>query len=170
MPNENQEDLKDEAIKILKHINPELQPYGKRFFEALARLIVNVGIETVFMRFNPESSGHEIFLRKRNEDETYPGQWHIPGSLLRYGEEIDDVFERILSEEYCGTAASGFQFVGFYNNIKEARGHALQIVYRCDVEYNGKPEAGLGFWFPLGALPDPIVDHHRETIIPMATA
>lgn len=170
MPNENQEDLKDEAVKILKQIDPKLQPYGEKFFEPLARLIVNVGIETVFLRFNPELSIREIFLRKRKEEETYPGQWHIPGSLLRYGEEIDDVFERILSEECYGIAASGFRFVGFYNNIKEARGHALQIVYRCDVEYNGKSEVGLGSWFPLDALPDPVVDHHLETIIPMAIA
>ncbi len=164
-----QEDLKKKTAKLLRQIDPKCQPYGKDFFEPLARLIVNIGIEAVFLRRNPEAEKYEILLRKRDENETYPGQWHIPGSLLRYGEDFDAAFGRILKEECAGMKASPYQFIGLNNNTHEARGHIVQIVYRCDVEYNGKSEAGLCSWFLLDDLPELIVDHHLEIIIPMVT-
>lgn len=166
----DQEDLKKEVSKLLKRIDPTAQPYGKDFFESLARLIVNIGIETVFIRNNPKNAHYEILLRKRNEDETYAGQWHVPGSLLRYGEEIDDVFERILSEECQGIVISARQFVGIYNNTKEARGHALHVVYRCDVKYDSTPRKDTCAWFPLNALPHPMIEPHQEKVIPMVAA
>ena len=62
---------------------------------------------------------------------------------------------------------SSYQFIGLNNNTKEARGHIVQIVYRCDMAYNGKSEEGLCSWFPLDDLPELVVDHHLEIIIPM---
>ena len=41
------------------------------------------------------------------------------------------------------------------------------MVYRCDMAYNGKSEEGLCSWFPLDDLPELVVDHHLEIIIPM---
>lgn len=165
--NISQEELKMQAAEFLKRINPKEQPYGKVFFESLARLVVNIGIEAVFIRSNPEAGNYEILLRKRDENETYPGQWHVPGSLLRYGEDFDAVFDRILKEECAEMDVSSYQFIGLNNNTNEARGHVVQIVYRCDMEYNGKSEVGSCSWFPVDALPELVVDHHREIVIPM---
>lgn len=163
----SQEELKMEAVKLLERIDPRLQPYGKEFFEPLARLIVNIGIEAVFVRFNPDVKSYEVLLRKRDVTETYPGQWHIPGSLLRYGEDFDAVFTRILREECAEMEVKSYQFIGLNNNTSEARGHVVQIVYRCNIEYNGKPEAGTCSWFSLDNLPESIVDHHLDIVIPM---
>lgn len=163
----SQEELKLQAAELLRQINPKEQPYGKIFFEPLARLIVNIGIEAVFVRFNPEIKKHEILLRKRDENETYPGQWHVPGSLLRYGENFDAVFERILKEECAGAEVSSHQFLGLNNNTSEARGHIVQIVYRLSIEYNGESKAGDCLWFALDDLPELVVDHHFEVVIPM---
>jgi len=162
-----QEDLKKKTAELLRQIDPKYQPYGKDFFEPLARLIVNIGIEAVFIRYNPGAEKYEILLRKRDESETYPGQWHIPGSLLRYSEDFDAVFDRILKEECAEMEVSSYRFIGLNNNTDEARGHVVQIVYRCDVEYNGKSEVGLCSWFSSDDLPEPIVDHHLEIVIPM---
>ncbi len=163
----SQKDLKLRAGELLRQIDPKKQPYGSDFFEPLSRLIVNIGIEAVFLRFNPKIKSDEVLLRKRAENETYPGQWHVPGSLIRYGENFDDVFERILNEECRDVKVSTHQFIGFNNNTGEARGHTVQIVYCLSVEYNGKPEAGSCAWFSVNKLPESIVDHHAEIVIPM---
>lgn len=163
----DQEELKKAAVPILQQINPALQPYGKYFFEPLARLIVNIAIEPVFVRVHPVSLQQEILLRPRTAEETYPGQWHLPGSLLRYGEAVEDAFTRVHAEECPGIVVRKTECVGLYNNIKEARGHAVHIIYRCEVAYDGQPTIGLCSWFSTASLPDAIVDVHAEKVIPM---
>ena len=40
-------------------------------------------------------------------------------------------------------------------------------MYRCNIEYNGKPEVGDCVWFSVNSLPESIVDHHLDIVIPM---
>ena len=58
------------------------KPLGDRLFEAIARLSVNVAFEAVYLRHNKNKSPGS-FLLKRDSHDSFPGQWHVPGSVFR---------------------------------------------------------------------------------------
>ena len=85
----------EELIRGLKQIDPS-KPYTPELFDALALLIISVAIEAVCLRVNPQTKKIEVLLTQRSLKNTaYPGEWHCPGSILRRGEDIKDVFERL---------------------------------------------------------------------------
>jgi ADP-ribose pyrophosphatase YjhB (NUDIX family) len=152
-------------VQGLREIDPS-HPYGPELFDALARLTVSVAIEAVCLRLNPQSRNVEVYLVKRSETETaYPGEWHCPGTVIRPGEEFSSAFERLSRKEF-GAKFLETRFVSNLNHPTEARGHFLSMVYLCIL---GETSGALrGQWFPVKALPEKTVIHHRVRVIPTA--
>lgn len=153
------EETKKAAVAALKLIDPK-KPYNTELFNAIARVSVSVVIEAVCLRRNPNTGKIEAYLVQRAlNDVAYPGEWHCPGSVMRPGESEKDIFERLYKRE---AKIQPIRFVENYNNPTEARGHFFSLIYLCRLESEGQ-----GKWYPIDALPEKTVEHHRE-IIPIA--
>lgn len=148
---------------MLGHI-PTGTGLGRELFNAIARLTVVLTPEAACLRSDAKTGTVQIYLTQRAADDSaYPGQWHIPGSAMRSGEEIDDVFTR-LSQSEIGLAITSKKFAFHFNNPKEARGHFFSLIYLCELT-DGEAR---GQWFDVQKLPENIVKHHQETVIPKA--
>lgn len=164
------QDEKQVLIGLLGKIDPK-QPYGTELFDALAKVALSVAVEAVCLRLEPWSEPDlceqlqcrnvHVYLTKRSEDETaYPGEWHCPGSVMRPGEEVKDVFARLSKSEF-GTNLLSWRFVTNVNHPTEARGHFLSLVYLCELG----DENQKGSWFPVHQLPEKTILTHRVRII-----
>ena len=143
------------------------KPLGSRLFEAIARLSVNVAFEAVCLRRNPKTKAVEVFLLKRGAHESFPGQWHVPGSVFRPGEKPKDVIRRLsLPREFGTPVISDFKCHGAIF-IPEARGWFLSLVYL--VKCKGKPNSE-GRWFNVKNLSKNVIPHHRKDVIPAAVS
>ena len=157
-----------ELIKLLGQIDPYL-PYGLELFNALAPLGVNPAIEAVCIRMHqPQNSRPavipelDVYLTKRSKNETaYPGQWHVPGSIMRPGETYEVVFDRLSKKEFGGTISS-WKFVTIVNNTHEERGHFLSLVHLCHLK---ERKNSKGRWFPVSRIPKNTLLCHRRKII-----
>jgi len=151
------EDYKRRAIDALSQIDPT-QPYGQELFEALARLTITVSYESVCLRNKADKI--EVLLTKRKKHESYAGQWHTPGGVVRPGESDEQIFERLSQKEFEAPITS-WKFVSIYDMPKEARGHFKSQIYLVTVAENHSGE-----WFDVNNLPANTVEHHVKTVIP----
>ncbi|MEK7567336.1 MAG: NUDIX domain-containing protein [Patescibacteria group bacterium] len=152
---------KKHVIKALSKIDPQ-KPKGTLLFNAVARVSVSVSIDAVCIRRNKWKKNIEVFLTKRSlNDSAYPGIWHVPGSILRVGEEFSDVITRLSKDEFGGNLKI-LDFLGHLNNKREARGHILVITYLC------KTSGKKGTWYSVNALPKNTLKLHKDRTIPQA--
>ncbi len=167
MDNEIEKDKKLAAallVKISKTYSHQ-EGMGRELFNAIAKLKVILTPEVVCLR-NNQQGAMEVYLIKRAEDDSaYPGQWHIPGSAMRFGEELEDVFLRLEQKE-IGLKITSKKFAFHFNNPKEARGHFFSLIYICSLEEG----QGFGQWFPVTNLPENTISYHRNQVIPDAAA
>lgn len=154
------------VIKALKTVDIK-NPYGTELFNALARVTVSVAIEAVCLRFNTSTQEVEVYMVERSMSETaYPGELHVPGSILRSGEEIEDVFSRLQKKEFDAKILS-WRFVANVNYPKGAtRGHLLSLVYLCLLDENSGQLKGK--WYPVDDFPEKTMKDQRKRIIPVA--
>ena len=158
------ESAKELCALALGLLDPH-KPMGTELFNAVARVTVTVALETVAVR---EIDGEIcVYLTKRSSAEAYPNQWHSPGSALRPGEKISNVFGRLAVREFQVPIVVG-QFIDNNNGVGEERGHFFTPIYL--VELAGEPQNPRGDWFPIDNLPEKTVKHHREVVIPTAVA
>lgn len=163
---------KELLIRLLGEVDPK-QPFGTGLFNAIGALSVGAAIEMVCLRLI--KGNVEVYMTQRSEDDTaYAGEWHCPGSFVRPGEEISDVFRRISKKEMNSMKFSSITFVANVNHPTEARGHVLSVVYLCifkgsssmdDVAIASKLP---GKFFPVDKLPEKTVETHVKRIIPAA--
>ncbi|MFH1366854.1 MAG: NUDIX domain-containing protein [Patescibacteria group bacterium] len=115
------------------------------------------------LRRNPDTHAVEVLMIERSQDDTaYPGQMHCPGTVMRSGESIEEMFER-LSRKEVNARLYGQKFIGFDNNTAEARGHFLHLIHLVQVD-----DPNNGSWHPINDLPKNTVEHHRTIVIPTA--
>jgi ADP-ribose pyrophosphatase YjhB (NUDIX family) len=167
-----------ELFRLLGEIDPQ-KPYGTALFDALAKLTVSVAVEAVCVRqhfqlFDPEElwdPAFEVYMVQRSPNDTaYPGEWHCPGSVMRPGESVKDIMDRLNKKEFDGNLLSS-KFVANINHTHEQRGHFLSMVYLCQLKDKKgiKNTQGLnGKWYLTYRLPERTVIHHRNPIIPAA--
>ncbi|MBI5404989.1 MAG: NUDIX hydrolase [Candidatus Kerfeldbacteria bacterium] len=166
MGDQSYEDIKHAAALALNRVDPT-EPFGSELFLAVARVSITTCVESVCLRWG-DNGRVEVLLAKRDpEDPAYPSMWHCPGTAMRVGETIQDMFDRLAKREYW-TKVKSYRFVGFDNNQHEARGHFIHLVYLTELDVMSGHGTGKDQWFGIEQLPDGIVDHHRTTIIPMA--
>ena len=139
-------------------------PLTKSEFEAVAKVTVSVAFEAVL--FRGEGTAREIYLTQRQADDAYAGQWHCPGSIFRPGEQAENVVARLAAREFKTPTTTDGKCLGDYF-FAEERGWFLARVYLVQAE---NPAAEHGQWWPIDNLPDKLVWHHRERVIPIALA
>ncbi len=134
---------------------------GQELYEQIARFSTTVAFEAILLR--KREGAIEVYMTQRQPHEAYAGQWHVPGSLFRRGEQPADVARRLSEREFKGIITR-FQHVEdfFY---QEERGWFESKVFL--VEIPGQMQSG-GTWFSVDALPQRTVPHHVEKIIPAA--
>ncbi|PIR76627.1 MAG: hypothetical protein COU32_00995 [Candidatus Magasanikbacteria bacterium CG10_big_fil_rev_8_21_14_0_10_42_10] len=158
------EQFKLVVAELLGHVNPR-QPFGTSLFDAIAKVTVTVACENIAMRRGDDGRLY-VFLRCRSLDDTaYPGEWHSPGSALRPGETYEDVFRRLRGE--FGSDVVKHEQIGLLNVPEEERGHFLTPVFLVEIDGDGRQDDRHG-WFPVDALPQPMVAHHECRLFPMA--
>lgn len=91
------------AALYLKNIEPGTYPLT--LFEQLARLVVTSTVEIVPLRVKHDTI--EVLLARRpSDDPWWPGQWHLPGTVLLPNEAIehtrdyDTSIDRLLASEF----------------------------------------------------------------------
>jgi hypothetical protein len=152
------------CAQLLARIDPE-RPLRTALFDAIARLSVNRAFEAVALRVNTAMNGLEVYLRRREATDTaYPGMLHVPGSSLRMGERWHDVADRLRRE--FGTTITSFTEVGDLH-WDEARGSYESTIFLVDLKHTPCEDEHHG-WHPVNALPEGVVDSHRDRIIPTA--
>jgi len=152
-------DLRQEAAKLLTQI-PVGEPLGTELFNAVAGITPIIAVEAVVFR---EWEGKlQVFMTQRGPNESYPEQWHPPGSIFRNCEQPINVFKRLELREF-GVRIRSFQQVSNFFH-QEERGWMLSIIYI--VKLTAMPNYGQ--WFSPDELPVNTVPHHLETVIPKA--
>ena len=163
----SKEEIKNLTVLLLKKIAESYDPkkgMGVELFNAIAKLKVTMTPEAVCLRHNSQNDKIEIYLVLRSlTDTAYPGQWHLPGSAMRPGEEIDDVFLRLEKNE-IGIRVLSKKFVFHSNNPTEQRGHFFSLIFLCMLDSGD----GYGKWFCVDDLPENTLMRHRSVIIPVA--
>lgn len=153
------EDDKIEAVRALAKIDPS-QPFGTELFNAIARLSISIAVEAIAMRWKMESGKIEVRLMQRPQDApAYAGMWHCPGTFMRPGESEEDVLRRLEEAEFKSPVKLIGRF-GWDNNLHEERGHVLHLLLLVKVD-DLSPK-----WFRTDRLPEPMVEHHRQALIP----
>ncbi|MDO8583994.1 MAG: hypothetical protein Q7R83_02325 [bacterium] len=164
MENKDEKDEEDrQLIALLLRRQPGRQ-LGTALHTAIMRLVTSVAIEVVALRCVRDRT--EILLRRCEQDApSYPGQWHLPGTMMRIGEREDDALRRLEAQESIGRVIR-FRLVSpaFW---MEERGWVCSLILL--VELDGQSSLGAqNQWFAVDALPEPLVPEHRDVFIPMA--
>lgn len=156
--------MREQIAEHLRQIDPS-QPLGTALHDSVCRVSWSIAVELVVLRCNPQTGAVEVLLRKRGTRETYPGEWHCPGGVLRPNDQgPQTAIERVALRE-CGVSVANARDVGeiYY---REERGPFLSKVFLVDLR--GEPTGHR--WWNVRRLPKRVVWHHRDRIIPMALA
>ena len=139
---------------------PQDKPLGTELFNAVAKHSVGVAHETVLVRRN-ESGILKVFLTQRGPNEAYPNTWHCPGTYLRAGERLPDVFARLSAREYGAKIVKAKFITGQY--MPEERYLTMDDKIFL-IELEGEPTTTHGRWFHASELPEGTIDFHRDII------
>ncbi len=142
-------------------------------FNAVAEKVTTPTIDVVPLRI---SNGRmEVFMLRRPGDDPYwPGQWHVPGTVLRstdkagdFSSGLDRLFKSKDETEGTITPTSAPKYVTtkFWD---VARGRELDTVHYVPVEATSDQLPGQ--FFPVDELPDDTIEHHKIIIQEAAEA
>ena len=147
------------SLRLARHEGP----LGRDLYTELGYYLTSIGVEAVALRRSTRGK-LEVYLTQRTIDEAYPLQWHCPGSVLRRKEYVDNVMERLSTQEFKAPIKS-FAYVDEFLH-QEQRGWFLTKIYAVSLgDAAGGHDRG---WFALDNLPPAMVAHHAEKIIPKA--
>jgi hypothetical protein len=127
---------------------------------------------TVFVEIVTVCSGAtgapEILLEKRPDNDPYfPGMHCTQGITVMVRDTLEDV-ARNHGEKESGipwTQGENLIFAGVASLPLLEREHAVTMIFLR--RFPKKPDSYQGEFFPLTALPEPMVGHMRETVIPI---
>ena len=105
----------------------------------------------------------KLLLIQRGED-SFKGQYALPGGFVEYGESVEEAVEREVKEE-TGLDAEVRELVGVYSAPdRDPRGHTVSVVFYLTY-IGGQPKAGddaaLVKFFEPDKLPELAFDHSR---------
>jgi len=149
----------EEKAELLATLLMEMEwPIPDVVFQALMQRTVSVPIELAVV--NEEG---QVLMTPR-KDAFFEGL-HIPGTVLRDNETVQQAMERLLAKEVPGTV-KGMQSLGW---VELTRGplpnqnpfrHEISLLHACYVD--GKRVSGE--FFSPGELPDNTLPHHKMLI------
>ncbi len=153
-------DTREAAAAFLKQLDPK-DPLGPELFNAIARLVPTMCIEVVVVKTVQHHP--KVWMTRRRSGDSYAGQLHCPGTVLRSGEDFHKALIRLgqaelgLDLDGRGSLKSGF----FY---QEERGWFYGQVIKVtlgELDMNPKMPGG---WVDPRHLPMDTVSHHHEVI------
>ena len=151
------------VAQLLKPIRPD-QPLGTPLFNSIARLSVSVGVDVIALR-TTACGAVEVFSMKRDRREkSAPGLWHVPGTILRPGEEYPAAFCRLETHE-LGVVIKHATLIG-ESFTGDERGWYLMKTFLVRLAEN--PPSGS--WFDVSRLPLDYYAFQRDHSIPAAVA
>lgn len=156
----------EETAQLLRLLEQIGEPRDSRIFNAIAGMVVLTGLEAAIFRWNAGSL--EILLHPRPADDpNWPGQWHMPGTILRaadapaeqnVGGLYSTAFRRIEERELGGHFLRDPQLVDSYFHRAE-RGVVNSLIFVCQVA-----DDVTGTYFPVDELPTNIIECHCPMI------
>lgn len=152
------------AISEVLNVVPDDEPLGQPLFDAVTYLTgCSIAFEAGLTRYGDQGELEVYLLQRPLTESAYPGQWHLPGSFIRKGEQPIDTAARLCKAEFEGVKILGIEFIEDFF-VPDDRGHINSKLYRIEVD--GDPTGKSGKWFELGKFPEPLVDHHAEKLMP----
>ncbi|MCK6525423.1 NUDIX hydrolase [Myxococcota bacterium] len=109
-----------------------------------------------------ETSAGVLLIRRRNE----PQGWALPGGFVDEGEPVERAAVREVLEE-TGLHATLDELLYVYSDPRrDPRQHTLSVVFTGHAEGapQGGDDAADAAYFPLDALPSPIVFDHAQIL------
>ncbi len=126
------EKFKNLAAQTLALIEPGT--YGEALYNQLARLMVGCCVEVFVFREIDDKLCVWMTQRPAN-DPFWPGEWHIPGRIMRVGQTFQDIF-RAVECEFGFPFKNKPVFRGIQNRPRWVRGHEIVLTYTAElVEY-----------------------------------
>ncbi|HEY4499716.1 MAG TPA: NUDIX domain-containing protein [Candidatus Paceibacterota bacterium] len=124
-------------VRLLKKVK---LPAPYPVFIALCKSVPLIAIDLAVM---PDDQ-HVLLTHRK--DEFYDG-WHIPGSILRYGEKVEDAFKRVARQELnISISNPSFNYYFVYHGKREF-GIALLFTAKP------KTKIKIGEYFLLSQMP-----------------
>jgi len=131
------EEIKD-LIRLLKKVKIPA-PYP--VFVALCKSVPLIAIDLAIM---PDKNSVLLTYRK---DDFYDG-WHLPGTILRYGESVEMAYKRVAREE-LGISILNPKFVSWFDIFFDPRDKGVALLFMV----KPKIKPGIGEYFSLRRMP-----------------
>ena len=145
--------LPDDEVKLVTDVLAKLEPgfLPLSIFHEIARLTATPVIEIVPLR---RVAGRvQILLTERDANDLFwPGQPHVPGTVIRATDTLESAFARVFNQELGGVAASRPTFVENILNHSN-RGAECSQIYWIDVT----GETTVGQFYDVEKLPETVV-------------
>jgi hypothetical protein len=144
------------AEEVLSKLEPGFLPFS--IFHQIARLTTTAIIEIVPLKL--QNSKIEILLLERETDDpVWPSQLHIPGTVIRATDSLEEVFQRISDKELNGINISSAKFV---TNILHHSGRGMEAsqIYWIDIKENPT----IGKFYDIDNLPQELVKSQLDFI------
>ncbi len=140
-------------------------PYcPQAIFLAWEGTFYNKAVELAVLRTG--QTGDEILLTRRlSTDPFYPGQWHMPGSVVIPGNNTERTLVGLMERE-LGSRVGFPTFVHEFEFLRyeRPRGQGFCNLYKVMVGYRASKSISHGTFFPINHLPEPMVEHHITMI------
>ena len=109
-----------------------------------------------------ERDGAIVLIRRRFE----PVGWALPGGFVDPGEKVGDAAVREAKEETGLDVTLGELLHVYSDPARDPRRPTLSVVFTATAtgELSAGDDAGDARWFPLDALPSPIVFDHGAIV------
>jgi|SRR3989344_2299849 len=152
---------KGEEKKLIYLLGKLDFPVSEELFQSIMSSFVSVPIELAV--FNDKN---QILLIYR-EDKEYNG-FHIPGTVLRNNEKVEDALNRLRNTEIRGLKISEPRPIGWveinkgFGEGENKSRHEISLPHYCRLtEQNSAVEYNF---FELNKLPENILPHHKKLI------
>ena len=161
--------LSEAEAKTLGRLLAKAQfPLPRPVFDGWVENLPTVALELAFIR-TVDSGRREIFMARRGENDPFwPGEWHIPGTIVRQNEPIRVAYQRLIASEASEVNAIGqLRFVTYQEFPKGEgpnqckRGHEIGLLHLVELT-RGNLQGGT--FFPLTKIPAKTIGFHRTMV------
>ncbi len=129
------------------------------YFYEFSKLVPMPAYELLILRGEPGK--REVLLTQREADDPFwPSAWHFPGTIIRNGDSINKIHER-LAKEIEETALFGMPKLFEFDITDNHRGWGTHTFFTLEWT-GGEPKNGK--FFLLTSLPEPIIPHQQKQL------
>lgn len=129
-------------------------------FDFVSRITPMVNVDLLV--FDPSNK----FLLTRRETDQFMSGWHVPGSIVRYKEDLRNRLKQLIKVEFGNMSILSLQMVCCYqivlNKNRTRRGHFISFLYKGIADEpvsKGQLNAISGKWF--AQCPEDLIPVHE---------